>query len=111
MANSIIIQTVPFCFGPASISIAIARSIKKQSNKKIIALANTPSLDLLESEDELFACVHKSKPNGKCDVQHGLISDADFIISVCDFDFASQLKSVYPQKKTFFCRSPSLDVG
>lgn len=95
----IVIQSVPFCYGPTSIAIAIGRQLKKQLDCSITALGKNPSLELLNAERNIFSHVIDMNVNeGLSDP----LSSADLIITVCDFDFANKCKTGFSEKPLVF---------
>lgn len=86
---NIVIQVVPFCYGPTSIAIAIGRQLKKESNCAIIALGNSPSLEQLSAEHDIFYNVVDMDAT---DEISAALASANLIVSVCDFDFARKCK-------------------
>jgi len=98
MAN-ILIQSVPFCYGPTAIAIAIARELSHSPDCNVIALGKAPSLELLNAESELFSTVFDMTIDD--DVSTAL-SSADLIISVCDFDFADKCKITHKDTALVF---------
>lgn len=90
--TNVVIQSVPFCYGPTSIAIAIARELSCSSDCNVVALGKEPSLELLNAEREIFSAVLDMDKD--CDVSLAL-SSADLIISVCDFDFAERCKMTH----------------
>lgn len=86
----IIIQSVPFCYGPTSIAIALGREFKKEVACEIIALGLEPSLEQLNAEKDIFSTVVNM--HAAVDML-AVLTSADLIISVCDFDFAKECKT------------------
>ena len=97
--KKIVIQSVPFCYGPTSIAIAIGRLLRNQPDCTIIAVGKNPSLELLNAELDIFSCVIDM--NAAEDISDALLS-ADLIISVCDFDFAKMCKTDFSEKPLVF---------
>lgn len=99
LMKKIVIQSVPFCYGPTSIAIAIGRLLKNEPDCAITALGKNPSLELLNAERDMFSHVIDM------DVAEGVLSalsSADLIITVCDFDFAKMCKADFSEKPLVF---------
>lgn len=90
--TNILIQAVPFCYGPTAIAIAIARELSHLPDCNIIALGKLPSIELLNKENGLFSIVFDMDIDD--DISTAL-SSADLIISICDFDFAEKCINNY----------------
>ena len=96
--GNIIIQMIPFCYGPTSIAIAIAHKIRELSNNSLYAIAGSPSIELIQHEGELFESIISLE---ELDNHYAskVLEDSDLIVSICDFDFVHLVKKKYPDKK------------
>lgn len=97
--KKIIIQIVPFCYGPTSIAIALGRKLKEMINCEITVLCDGPSLDLVSYEQSIFSVIVDQSINSN--VSSNLPS-ADLVISICDFDFTESFLENFPTKKIVF---------
>ncbi len=95
----IVIQSVPFCYGPTSIAIAVGRLLKKQYNCSITAIGKKPSLELLNAEHVMFFQVIEME---NIESHLDVLSSADLIITICDFDFAEICKNKFSKTPLVF---------
>ena len=90
MKKKIVLQGIPFCFGPAAHMIAIGNELRKKYTNKVelIALADGTVFELI-TKTNLFDKIYRFKTKKSCINQKifDLLSSANKIISVGDFEF------------------------
>lgn len=97
--KNIVIQIVPFCYGPTSIAIAIGRKLKESIECNITAICNVPSLDLISQNQNIFSnIVYLNDDVFKDEALHL----SNLVISICDFDFTKNFLEKFPKKKIVF---------
>lgn len=85
----VLMQAVPFCFGPISTSLAIASELRKMG-AEIIWLAEGTSIDLLTSGQYPDHIINFSLSNSTHKTQYAsLVKEADIVVVNTDPDFAN----------------------
>lgn len=96
--KTVCIKPVPFCYGPTSIAIAIARQLNAIEGLRLVAIGDRPSLDLLSSDDGIFDHVIRGTDTSSC-VLSTKAQGARLIISICDFEFVEAVMTEVPTQK------------
>ncbi|NHJ14478.1 MAG: hypothetical protein EAX95_12435, partial [Candidatus Thorarchaeota archaeon] len=97
--QEIIIQAAPFCYGPASIGIAIANEIRKQDrtgSTRLIAMGEQTSYDLFSTSGLFDQCeqIDCDCPDSWSTPVIRKLKGASKIVSVVDPDFSKAINTV-----------------
>lgn len=86
----IIIQAIPFCFGPASHALVIAHALRRRmrDDVELVVLATGTAWELLNGEKVFNSCYkYSTVEEASTCLSQKFLEDADAVLSVGDFDF------------------------
>lgn len=88
----VVLQAVSFCYGPAAIAIAVAEALRRRARSEIeiIGMGTGSAAELLCSSSAFDGTV-QTEPTRLTSLACNALGSSDVILSVCDFDFASEV--------------------